>query len=232
MTVLVISRAGLKRGFVLTTPLLPGVIAFGLAFGAVAARTGLSLGEAVAMSALVFAGASQMAALAAWQPDWTLAGAATAILVVGAVNSRLLLMGASLRPWFSELPPLTAYGLLGLNTDSSWLLALREEAVTKRRDVGVYVGVAATLWTFWVASTPLGWQLGALIADPRAYALDLVMLVFFASMLVPLWKGPRAARPWAVAALVALVVQQLVPGHAYIIAGSFAGAIAGALLDA
>jgi predicted branched-subunit amino acid permease len=231
MTTLPITAAGLRRGVLLTTPLLPGCVAFALAFGAVAAKQGLSLAEATLMSALVYAGASQMAALAAWQGEWTLAAGATAVLLVAAVNSRLILMGAAFRPWFAPMPQPQAYALLALNTDASWIMSLREETATKRRDVGVYLGVAVTLWVFWVAATPLGWALGGLIADPRAYALDLVMLVFFAVMLVPLWKGPRAARPWVVAGAAALLVQQLVPGHAYIVAGAAAGAIAGALLD-
>jgi predicted branched-subunit amino acid permease len=222
MSTVEITRAGLRRGVVLTLPLLPGCIAFALAFGTVAAKQGLTLLEATLTSALVYAGASQMAGLAAWQEDWTLGAAATAVLLVAAVNSRLILMGAAFRPWFSALPPGQAYGLLALNTDASWIMSLREETATKRRDIGVYLGVALTLWAFWVAATPLGWLLGGAIADPRAYALDLVMLVFFAVMLVPLWKGPRAARPWAVAGAVALLVQQLAPGHAYIVAGAAA----------
>jgi len=50
-------------------------------------------------------------------------------------------------------------------------------------------------------------------------------------MLVPLWKGRRPAYAWAVAGAVALAVQSLVPGWWFIIAGSLAGALAGAFLE-
>jgi predicted branched-subunit amino acid permease len=225
------TTAGIREGARLCLPLLPGVIAFAAGFGAVAAKTGLSLGETVAMSAFVYAGASQIAGLAAWQADWTPSAIAAAVLLVATVNARLLLMGASLRPWFVGLPPTQAYGLLALNTDASWIMTLKVEATTGRRDIGVYFGVALLLWAVWVAATPPGWWLGAAIADPRAYALDLVMVVFFAAMLVPLWRGPRKAVPWLVAAGTAILVQALVPGHLYVLAGAVAGALAGAFLD-
>jgi len=57
------------------------------------------------------------------------------------------------------------------------------------------------------------------------------MPIFFAALLVPLWRGVRPARPWAVAGAVAVVVHALVPGYAFIIAGALAGAAAGALAE-
>ena len=57
------------------------------------------------------------------------------------------------------------------------------------------------------------------------------MPIFFAAMLVPLWKGWRPARPWAAAAGVALIVHALVPGYTFIVAGALAGAAAGAWLE-
>ena len=77
-----------------------------------------------------------------------------------------------------------------------------------------------------MACTLPGFLAGALVPEPRRYGLDLVMPIFFAAMLVPLWKGFRPARPWAVAGLVALVVHGFVPGYTFILAGALAGALA------
>jgi predicted branched-subunit amino acid permease len=74
-------------------------------------------------------------------------------------------------------------------------------------------------------------MLGALVSDPRAYGIDLVMPIFFAAMIVPLWRGRRAALPWIVAGIVALVTARLVDGYAFIIVGALSGALAGAFLD-
>jgi predicted branched-subunit amino acid permease len=59
----------------------------------------------------------------------------------------------------------------------------------------------------------------------------MVMPIFFAAMIVPLWRGKRAALPWIVAGIVALVTARLVDGYAFIIVGALSGAVAGAFLD-
>jgi 4-azaleucine resistance transporter AzlC len=226
-----LTGAGVRLGVTMALPLLPGVLVFGMSFGTVAQQTGLSLVEAVLMSALVFAGASQLAALSAWQTPWTPLGAATVVLLVFVVNSRLILMGAALHPWMSHLPWHKSYPLLAVTTDSSWVTLFRAEAEHGRRDVGILAGTALCLWTVWTLSAIPGWWFGAIVTDPKRFALDLVVLVFFAAMLVPIWKGARKARPWAVAGIVALAVHLLVPGPFHVLAGTLAGALAGALFD-
>ena len=52
-----------KRGIKAVTPLMLGIIPFGLISGITAANTGLSLGMALLMSIGIFAGASQLAVL-------------------------------------------------------------------------------------------------------------------------------------------------------------------------
>jgi predicted branched-subunit amino acid permease len=50
-------------------------------------------------------------------------------------------------------------------------------------------------------------------------------------MLVPFWRGPRNAIPWVVAAAVALLTAEFVPGGWYIIAGAIAGSITAGVID-
>ena len=57
------------------------------------------------------------------------------------------------------------------------------------------------------------------------------MPIFFAAMIVPLWRGRRAALPWVVAGIVALVTAKLVEGYSFIIVGALSGAVVGAFLD-
>jgi predicted branched-subunit amino acid permease len=220
---------GLRRGVALTVPTFPGVVIFGAAFGAAAAAKDLSLAEAVAMSALVFAGLSQMVAMEVWRPEWTWVGIAGLTLLTALVNSRMLLMGAALHPWLRARSHLFNALHLHLLTDANWIIGTRYHE-GGGRDVGVLIGSGLTLWVLWVAVTVPGYLAGALVADPKRYALDLVMPVFFAIMLVPMWKGARPALPWVVAGLVALAVARLVPGYAFIMAGALAGALTGALM--
>jgi predicted branched-subunit amino acid permease len=95
----------------------------------------------------------------------------------------------------------------------------------------VLLGAGVFLWVFWTLATIPGYLAGALVTDPRRYALDVLMPIFFAAMLVPLWKGARLALPWGIAGVVALAVQALLPGYVFIIAGALAGMLAGALID-
>jgi len=120
--------------------------------------------------------------------------------------------------------------VFGLVVGAAAALAMRYHA-EGGRDAAVYLGAGVTIVVGWMIATCAGYVLGGLVVDPARYGLDLVMPVFFAAMLVPLWTGRRRAYGWAIAGIVALVVQHLVPGWWFIIAGSLAGALAGAFLD-
>ena len=116
------SLAGLRLGALLFLPSLPGMIAFGIAVGATAAHKGFDLVESILMNALVYAGASQMLAMEAWPARVTLASLATLALLAATVNARMLLFGASLRPWLGPLPAWQIYPMLQLSTDPGWLI--------------------------------------------------------------------------------------------------------------
>lgn len=224
------SMAGLSLGARLAVPFLPGTAVFAAAFGTIAAQKGLTLAEAVLMSAVVFAGASQLVAMEVWAEPLTLATVASIAVVTAIVNMRFLLMGASLRPWFGPLPAWQVYPVLLTTTDANWLVAIRYRT-EGGGDAAVYLGVALTLWVFWVGSTVPGYLLGAVVSDPKRFGLDLVMPAFFAAMMIPLWRGPRRGVGWAVAGAVALAVAHLVPGWWFIVIGALAGALIGGLLD-
>lgn len=221
-----ITAAGCLEGVRLIMPILPGIATFSAAFGTVALQKGMTLGEAVAMSAFVFAGAAQMVVMELWREPLTPALVLAMCGVVGAVNLRLVLMGAALRPWFGPAGA-GVYPTLFWLTDANWVMALRYRA-GGGDDRGVFLGSGLALWVVWVASTVPGHLFGTLVREPKAWALDLVMPAFFVVMLVPLWRGARAALPWAAAGIVSLAVSWLVPGYWFIVAGAVAGSLAGA----
>lgn len=221
---------GCRAGARLSLPLMPGLIVFASAFGAAALQKGLTLGQALAMSAFVFAGVSQMVALEVWREAWSPTTLVELAAVTAIINARMVLMSASLQPWLAR-DPLGRNALnLFLLTDANWLIGTRYRA-EGGRDLGVLLGAGIALWLIWVGATVPGYLAGALIAEPKRFGLDLVMPIFFAAMLAPLWRGPRPARPWAVAGIVALAVHAFVPGYAFVIVGALAGAFAGAFLD-
>ncbi|WP_420103729.1 AzlC family ABC transporter permease [Bosea sp. (in: a-proteobacteria)] len=225
-----LTSSGMLLGVRRVSVLLPGIVVFAVAFGAAAAAKGLTLLETVLMSGLVYGGVSQLVAMEIWRPEWSWGAIAGLAVVTATVNARMILQGAALQPWFAYYSKRLNALHLFFYTDANWLIGTRyrEEG---GRDLGVLIGAGLALWVVWVLATLAGHGLGALVSDPRRYGIDLVMPIFFAAMIVPMWKGRRAAMPWLVAGLVALVTAKLVNGYAFIITGSLAGALTGAFRD-
>jgi predicted branched-subunit amino acid permease len=221
---------GLRYGVKHTLALLPGTAVFGMAFGPVAAPQGLTLTETTVMSAFVFSGAAQMVAMEIWSNPITIGTILTLAASSFVVGLRMVLMGMSLHPWLGHLPAIQIYPPLLLNTDSTWMIALRyrEEG---GNDPSVVLGAGLALWAMWVPSCVTGYVVGNLIANPQRYGLDLILPIFFVAMLVPLWRGARGAIPWAIAGATALAAQFLIPGYWYIVIGALAGAISGGFID-
>lgn len=224
-----ITRAGLAEGMRLTLPVLPGMSLFGMAYGAAAAQTSMSLLEALLSSWIVFAGAAQMVGLELWREHWTLTTILGIALIVGTVNSRLILMGASLHSWLGGMRPLLLWPSLFILTDANWIISERYRA-QGGNDAGIYIGSGLLLWFVWGAVTIPGYLISSLVPDPKLFGLDLVMPLFFVLMLVPMWKSQADLVPWCVAGAVASLVWMVVPGYAFIVAGALAGALTAAFL--
>ncbi len=224
------SRDGIVPGIYAIAPMLPGTLAFGLAFGALCAQKQFSLAEVEVMMAIVYGGLSQFVAIQSWPDTLTVSTIATLALLTTTVNIRFALMSASLRPWFGTLPAWQAYPSMLLVTDGGWL------AATRYRDHGganawFFVGGGIVLYLVWLVSSVPGFLLAGQLSDPKKYGVDLVMPAFYAAMLVPAWKGPRRAIPWVIAGIVALAVHWLVPGYWFIISGAIAGSVSAGLMS-
>jgi predicted branched-subunit amino acid permease len=150
--------------------------------------------------------------------------------VTAAVNMRMLLIGASLRPWLGQVPGYKTYPSLFFLTDLNWLISLSEYD-KGTRDWGIYLGSGLITWAVWSLSVIPGYFAGSLISDPKVYGLDVILPAFFAALLVPLWKGKRQTVSWLVAGTVATATWLLVGGYWSIFTGAIAGALAGAYLD-
>lgn len=224
------SRKAIVPGIYAISPMLPGTIAFGLAFGALCAQKNFTLPEVQVMMAFVYGGLSQFVAVQSWPDTLTVSSIATLALLTTTVNIRFSLMSASLRPWFGTLPAWQSYPSMLLVTDGGWLAATRYRN-HGGADASYFVGAGILLYVVWFLSSVPGYLIAGQLSDPKTYGVDLIMPAFYAAMLVPAWKGPRLAIPWIVAGIVALTVHWLVPGWWFIIAGALSGAISAGLMD-
>lgn len=214
------TAGGFREGFVAGFPVAVGVAGYGVVFGVVANRAGLSVAEAALMSATVLAGAAQLVAVELWADPIPVVAVVSTVAVV---NLRYVLMGAALRPWFRYLRPSQAYTSVFFFADENWALTMARLREGGTRGAFL-LGSGVVLWALWIAATVLGATAGDLVGDPNQYGLDFVVTALFLTLAVGFWEGRESLRPWIPAAGVALVVHALVPGQWYIIAGALAGA--------
>jgi len=137
----------------------PGMAAWGLMTGVAMVNSGMSALEAVAMTMLVFAGSSQLAAIpliAAGAPVWVIM--ATSFCV----NLRFVVFSAHLRPYLMHLAR-PARLLAGyLCTDMSYVLFVRRfakpalEPVQRQAELAYFSGSCAVNWVSWQAASLAG----------------------------------------------------------------------------
>lgn len=216
---------GTWLGFKRLLPLSMFVIAFGVAFGLAAVQAEMSKLEAMLMSGLVFAGASQFAVLELMREEIPLFAI---IITTFAINARHLLMGASLYPWLKEVSASKRYAILTLISDANWAIAAQDYQQGER-NLGILVGGGLALWLAWILGTWLGLVLTQGIPEPQALGLDMVLGCFLLTMAVGGKKDLRVLVIWATAALVALLALKFLPANSHVVAGALAGGFVGAL---
>lgn len=224
-----ITAQAAREGARMCLPYVPGFFIMGAAVGTFAAQKGLTLAEAVIMNALVCAAAAQMVALQMWPGEWNWLHVLAVAGVAFMVNMRFVLSGASLRPWLAPAPAGFVYPVLGVLTDQAWAASIRYNA-EGGRDFGFVAGASIFLWLVWIAASLPGYFIGALIADPRVYGLDLLIAFTFMATLTPILRRSRDYLPFVVGGAVALAVSLVLDGFWFIPAGAVAGALAAAIV--
>lgn len=200
-------RTEFRAGHRAALPLLMGVMPFGLVTGVALASNGIGPLPAMALSILVFAGASMIAAgqlFAAGTP------AAMILLAVLFINLRHVMYSASLRQQFASLP-LRLRALMGyLLADNVYALTITRHAEHPRAEglVPYYFGAALTIWTGWQLSVAAGLAVGAGL--PAAWKLEFAAPLAFVAITIPLLRD-RAMVAAAVAAAITVVLAHGLP---------------------
>ena len=177
-----------------------GVLA--LSFGVVATDLGLSPVAAVVMSAVVFAGSAQFAAVAILAAG---GGLGAAVGAAALMNSRFVPMGFALGPSLRGSRLRRAVEGQAV-VDSSWVMAARGDGGFDRSYLFGHTGVQ---YVAWVAGTLAG--VAAPSLDARALGLDAVFPAFFLSLLMGELRDGRKARVALGGAVLALVLVPVSP---------------------
>ena len=201
---------------------MPFAVAGGMlavSFGVVAQDAGLSPLAAIVMSAVVYAGSAQFAAIAILAQG---GGAGAAIGAAALMNSRFLPMGVALAP---SLPggPLKRAAQGQPVVDASWALANRGDGSFDR---WLLFGSSAIQYATWVSGTVVGAIVGDALGSPEDLGLDAIYPAFFlALLLIEVRQGPRPLGVALLGALIALALTPVVPAGVPILVASTAALV-------
>lgn len=214
------------RGARDTLPMLVGAAPFGVIFGTLAASSGLSIWATLAMSALVFAGASQFIALSLIASG---AGLLVILLTTFVVNLRHMLYAASLLPLARGLSQRWLVPMAFWLTDESYAVVQHHLQSGGDRDPDwrwYFLGSAIAMYSTWVLATVAGMLLGHALPGMAEWGLDFAMVATFVGIVVPLLRSS----PMLAAALAAVVVSITLHGLPYklgLMLAALAGVTAG-----
>ncbi|WP_405756353.1 AzlC family ABC transporter permease [Streptomyces sp. NBC_00073] len=191
------TRAAWAAGFGQAVPVMLGYVPVAFAFGVLGHTAGLPWWAMVAMSAFVYGGSSQFAAL-----QLLAVGAApyAIVLTTFVVNLRHLLLSAAIAPrlagWRRREQALFAYEL----TDEAFAVHSAQYADRAERPKAEVFTFNTAVHASWVAGTLLGVLAGDLVTDVQALGLDYALPAMFMALLA---AGIIADRRGLVVAVVA-----------------------------
>ncbi|NPD14603.1 branched-chain amino acid ABC transporter permease [Xinfangfangia sp. D13-10-4-6] len=219
--------ASFRGGLLAALPIVMGYFPIAFSFGVAATRGGLSQPEAVMLSLVIYAGASQFLALTLFASGAPILVAAFTLI---AMNVRHVLYGPALmkeagRDGARRYAWAWAWGL----TDEVFGQALGAVARGQRFSESYMFGLGLAAYAAWVLGTAVGAYAGggALDGWPAVSAgLDFMLSALFLALLLSIFS--RLALPAILAAVVATVIGTLFwSGTAGILAGMICGAVAG-----
>ena len=200
-------------------PVLGTTLLVGMTFGVVARQSGLQPLEIVAMSLLVFAGASQFAMVRLFSES------APTLIVVASVlfiNLRHALMAASLRSQLQGLPFFGRLLAAFFLTDEAFAMATGHFR-RGGRSLAYYFMFAISLYVLWNLATVGGILLGDAIGDPRRYGIDFAITATFIGIVV---LAIRRRSDIVIAVVAALIAGGLALAGASTVAVITAGGLA------
>lgn len=215
-----------RAGFADILPPLVAAIPISLLFGALCAGKGLTPAEVALMSALVFAGGAQFAAVEIWTLPPPVGLLAFSTLLI---NARHILMGASLAPKVGAFAPWQKAVGFAVMADENWALAERR-ATRAPLTPAYWLGLSALFWVNWVVGSTLGAVAGSFMGDPARIGADFAFTALFIGLIAGFWKGPATGVTIGASAGAAALAHVTVGSPWHVAAGALAGILAAALM--
>jgi len=195
--------------------------AYGISFGALSVAAGLSLWQTIALSALLFSGASQFAVVGIVAAGGAGAAAVATSSLLGLRNGLYGLQMSRLL----KVRGLRKVPAAHLTIDESTAVAIAQPEPAAQR-LGFW-GTGLSVFVLWNLSTLLGAMVGNALGDPRQYGLDAAAPAAFCALLWPRLKTGDARAVAALAAVIALVLAPHAPAGIPVLVAALAALLAG-----
>jgi len=210
------------------TPMVLGIVPFGLALGAMIGSSGVDPWAALASAPLILAGAAQLTTLQMLE-----AGSNPVVIVASAllVNLRILLYSASLAPWFSGVRLRLRLLLATSVIDQTHFVSVprfERGDLDRRGRVAYYTGASVWIVSAWLGSQAVAALLGGEL--PESVRLDMAAPL----ALIGLLAKSVGTRPASLAAAVGVAVVALgagLPFHSATLVATVLGITVAVLAD-
>lgn len=214
---------GIQAGLIVAMSTTP----FGLLFGAIAVDGGVTPLEATLMSGIIFGGASQLVGVQMFGshvPAWLI------VLSVFAVNFRHILYSAAMTPMVKDFGPVQKAAAFFFLTDPQFAEAAKRVDRVGKLETAWYFGAAFIIYVVWVGSSALGAVFGQLIGNPKAWAFDALLPIYFLGLVMGFRKRPLFGAVVPVSAAASIIGMHTVGSPWHVSIGAVAGIIAALIL--
>jgi predicted branched-subunit amino acid permease len=212
-----------RHGIVAMIPLFAGYVPFACLVG-VAVAGSAQPAAAWAGVWLIFAGSAHLTAIQLVDSGAGLVTAATTALLV---NARLMLLSATLAPYWRGTRIRSRLLAAATLVDPTWMLAAPRFARSSDAAAGrrFYFGASAALWVGWTLAVTIGVAAGSVV--PSGAGLDLLAPLCLMSIIAAPLRTARGAACVAAAAVTAVLCVRL-PGALGLFASVAVGTAAAA----
>jgi len=194
---------------------------YGISFGALSVTAGLSLGQTMALSALLFSGGSQFALVGIVAAGGSGAAAIATSSLLGVRNGLYGLQVSRLL----DVRGLRRAAAAQLTIDESTAVAIGQPEQPAGR-VGFWA-TGLAVFVLWNLMTLVGAVIGNALGDPRQYGLDAAAAAAFLALLWPRLRSADARAVGVAAALVALLLAPHSPAGIPVLVAALAAVVVG-----
>lgn len=197
---------------------------FAILFGIAAASAGLSVFQAVLMSATFFSAAGQFAALEFWQTPLPYATLAVSTVLI---SSRLSLLSIAMIPHITERSLFTRMAGFSILLDPNAVMVMNLKE--PHDPLGVLVGGGLAMYVTWIAGTFIGATFTNILTPDMVASLQYAGVLFIGMiMMMVIRSSSKNWMPWTISGLMAAALSFFnLPPSAIMIISVMAGTITG-----